>query len=664
MVSKSTSPRFDPVCCTAATSPLVSVRKRGLMAADDNGSAGSQRRPARDWSLIGLSACFFLLVAAVTATIWLTIRMQQATELVTHTLEIENELSIVLSRLQDAETSGRGFLLTGRSDFLQPYDDAVAALPRELARLRERIGDNPRQMAALTQLQVRAGQRLRHIRISVDNYWRGTPTSPEHFLRGKAIMDEARDAITAMKEEEARLLEARTNTAGRRAALLALSLVASVILVLVFGLLALRTNRRQLAEAVAARDALTDANRRLTAEAGNREAAESKVRQMQKIEAVGQLTGGIAHDFNNMLTLVIGSIDLGRRKLEKGELDRVEKCMGNAMEGAQHAAQLTARLLAFSRQQPLAPQPLDANKLVGGMSELLRRTIGEQIKVETVLAGGLWRTYIDSNQLESAIVNLCLNARDATPDGGKLTIETANAHLDEDYAANHPGIEAGQYVLVSVTDTGTGMPPEVVERAIDPFYTTKGPGRGTGLGLSQVYGFVRQSQGHLQIYSEPGHGTTVKLYLPRYRGEEDLPPDVAAIPDLPRARDNEIILVVEDDDRVRHVSVDALRELGYTVVQASDGNQALAVLAVQPRVGLLFTDVVMPDMNGRQLAERALQAKPDLKVLYTTGYTRNAIVHNGMLDAGVAYLPKPFTVEQLARKVRQVLDEESEFVES
>ncbi|MDQ8755358.1 CHASE3 domain-containing protein [Sphingosinicella sp. LHD-64] len=627
------------------------------MAADDNGFAGSQRRPARDWSLIGLSACFLLLVAAVLATIWLTIRMQQASELVTHTLEVENELSIVLSRLQDAETSGRGFLLTGRSDFLQPYDEAVAALPRELARLRERIGDNPRQVAALTQLQVRAGQRLRHIRISVDNYWRGTPTTPEHFLRGKAIMDEARDAITAMKEEEARLLEARTATAGRRAALLALSLVASVVLVLAFGLLALRGNRRRLADAVAARDALTEVNRQLTAEAENREVAETKVRQMQKIEAVGQLTGGIAHDFNNMLTLVIGSLDLGRRKLEKGELAKVEKCMGNAMEGAQHAAQLTARLLAFSRQQPLAPQPLDANKLVGGMSELLRRTIGEQLRMETVLAGGLWRTYIDPNQLESAIVNLCLNARDATLDGGKLTIETANAHLDEDYAADHPGIEAGQYVLISVTDTGAGMPPEVMERAFDPFYTTKGPGRGTGLGLSQVYGFVRQSQGHLKIYSEAGHGTTVKLYLPRYRGDEDVPAEVAEVPDLPRARDHEIILVVEDDDRVRHVSVDALRELGYTVVQASDGNQALAVLAVQPLVGLLFTDVVMPDMNGRQLAQKAQEAKPDLKVLYTTGYTRNAIVHNGMLDSDVALLAKPFTVEQLARKVRQVLDE-------
>jgi CheY-like chemotaxis protein len=392
-------------------------------------------------------------------------------------------------------------------------------------------------------------------------------------------------------------------------------------------------------------------------------AAEAQTRQLQKMDAVGQLTGGIAHDFNNMLAIVVGSLDMAARRLAQGNVERTADCIDNAMEGAQRATLLTSRLLAFSRQQPLEPRPLDANKLVGGMSEMLRRTIGEHLRVETVLAGGLWRTFADPYQLESTILNLCVNARDAMPDGGKLTIETSNAHLDDAYAREHPELEAGQYVMISVSDTGTGMPPDVVERAFDPFYTTKGVGRGTGLGLSQVFGFVKQSLGHVKIYSEPGQGTVVKIYLPRRVGDEDgvsAGGAPAAGPgELARAKDGEVVLVVEDEERVRHVSVDALRELGYTIVQATDARQALAVLAVQPRVDLLFTDVVMPDMNGRELAEAVAERWPAVKTLYTTGYTRNAIVHNGMLDSGVAFLAKPFTIDQLAAKVRQVLDKQA-----
>ena len=356
-----------------------------------------------------------------------------------------------------------------------------------------------------------------------------------------------------------------------------------------------------------------------------------------------------------MLAIVLGSLDLAKRRL-KGDVVKAEACIDNAIEGAQRAAQLTGRLLAFSRQQPLEPRALDANKLVGGMSELLRRTIGENLWVETVLAGGLWRTYADAAQLESAILNLCVNARDAMPDGGKLTIETSNAHLDDAYAATHGDVAAGQYVMVSVTDTGTGMPADVIERAFDPFYTTKGVGKGTGLGLSQVHGFVKQSGGHVKIYSESGVGTTVKIYMPRHLGAEEIVEAPAEVTATPRAQGEEIILVVEDEERVRHISVDTLRELGYTVVQASDAAQALSVLTMQPRVDLLFTDIVMPGMNGRLLAEQAADAWPGIKILYTTGYTRNAIVHNGVLDANVALISKPFTVEQLAVKVRQVLD--------
>jgi PAS domain S-box-containing protein len=422
---------------------------------------------------------------------------------------------------------------------------------------------------------------------------------------------------------------------------------------------ALTASNARLELGVAERTAdLQGALAKLRSEVTERESAEAQVRQMQKLESIGQLTGGIAHDFNNMLAIIVGSLDLAKRRVLT-DPQRALKGIENAEEGARRAAQLTSRLLAYSRQQALAPEVLNVNKLVGGMSELLRRTIGESVHVETVLAGGLWSTLADAAQLESAIVNLCVNARDAMPDGGKLTIETANAHLDDAYASRHPGVIPGQYVLIGVTDTGTGMPPEVIERAFDPFYTTKGAGKGTGLGLSQVYGFVKQSGGHVKIYSESCEGTTVKVYLPRNAGTEAaLDAEKNAHEALPTAKDGEIILVVEDEEAVRHMAVDVLRDLGYTVVQASDANQAINILIVQPSISLLFTDIVMPNMNGRVLADEVLKMQPALKVLFTTGYTRDAVVHNGLLDAGVAFLPKPFTVAQLARKVRRVLDGE------
>ena len=319
------------------------------------------------------------------------------------------------------------------------------------------------------------------------------------------------------------------------------------------------------------------------------------------------------------------------------------------------AANLTARLLAFSRQQPLAPQVVDANRIVTGMSDLLRRTLGETIAIETVLAGGLWRTFADPSQIENAILNLAVNGRDAMPDGGSLTIETANSHLDDGYAATHADVTPGQYVMIAVTDTGTGMPPEVVGKAFEPFFTTKPVNKGTGLGLSQVFGFVKQSGGHVKIYSEPGEGTTVKIYLKRHFGEE---PELRAASPRPirtsgrprRCWSSRTIA------RVRAGSVDALRELGYAVVHAGDAAEALRKLEEHPEVALLFTDIVMPVMNGRKLAEEALARRPGLKVLFTTGFTKNAVVHNGVLDPGVNFLAKPFTIDQLAAKIREVLD--------
>jgi len=399
----------------------------------------------------------------------------------------------------------------------------------------------------------------------------------------------------------------------------------------------------------------------LQIEVAEREKAEAQVRQMQKIESIGQLTGGIAHDFNNMLAVVLGSLEIVKRRLTT-DPDKALAGIEHAEEGAKRAAQLTARLLAFSRQQPLAPEPVNANKLVSGMSELLRQTIGEQIEVETVLAGGLWRTHIDAPQLENAILNLCVNARDAMQGdeiggGGKLTIETHNCHLDDAYSASNAGVSEGQYVLVSVTDSGTGMTPEVIERAFDPFYTTKEVGKGTGLGLSQVFGFVKQSGGHIKIYSEIGEGTTVKLYLPRYFGKDEVAEISKANPnEWPGAKPDETVLVVEDDAHVRQVSVQLIRDLGYEVIEVASGPQALERLAGKERVDLVFTDIVMPGMTGRVMADEAAKLREGLKILYTTGYTRNAVVHNGVLDAGTEFLAKPYTASALAAKLRAVLD--------
>jgi signal transduction histidine kinase/DNA-binding response OmpR family regulator len=416
---------------------------------------------------------------------------------------------------------------------------------------------------------------------------------------------------------------------------------------------------RMVAERRRAEEALqllnTTLEQRVTEEIAERLKAEEQLRQSQKMEAVGQLTGGIAHDFNNMLAVVISGLELVRRKLERGDTD-YGRFIDGAMDGARRAATLTQRLLAFSRQQPLAPEPLNVNKLVGSMSELLGRTLGETISIETVLGAGLWQVKVDPTQLESAILNLSVNARDAMGRGGKLTIETSNASIDRSYARNYE-LSPGQFVLVAITDTGEGMHEDVVAKAFDPFFTTKGVGKGTGLGLSQVYGFVRQSGGNVKLYSEPGVGTTVKIYLPRYYGsmaaKEAARPAVVS-----RGVPLEVVMVVEDDERVRAVSVETLRDLGYTVIEASRPSEAIRVLESDERLDLVFSDVVMPEMSGRELAEVARKLRPGLKVLFTTGYTRNAIVHNGVLDSDTKLLSKPFSIEELAAKVREILDSE------
>ncbi len=335
---------------------------------------------------------------------------------------------------------------------------------------------------------------------------------------------------------------------------------------------------------------------------------------------------------------------------------RIQRSAEQALNGARQASSLTQRLLAFSRRQPLDPKPLDVNSLVNGISELLNRSLGETISVETVRGAGLWRIEADANALESAILNLAVNARDAMPQGGRLTIETMNAYVDEAYAVTHAEVVPGQYVLISVSDTGAGMDSETVGRAFEPFFTTKPVGQGTGLGLSQVYGFVKQSGGHIKIYSEVGQGTTVKIYLPRLVRTEDAQ-EAPPAAQVPEGHAHETILVVEDDDNVRTYSVDALRDLGYRVLEARDGPSAVRLLETQTPVDLLFTDVILPGgMTGAQVAARARELRPGLKVLFTTGYARNAIFHHGRLDKGVQLITKPFSFSDLAAKVRDVLD--------
>nr|WP_284700816.1 response regulator [Robbsia betulipollinis] len=382
---------------------------------------------------------------------------------------------------------------------------------------------------------------------------------------------------------------------------------------------------------------------------------EEALRQSQKMEAVGQLTGGLAHDFNNLLMGITGSLEVLLIRLAQGRTDELERYVNVAKAAAKRASALTHRLLAFSRRQTLSPKRTDVNTLVSGMSELIRRTMGPGIVIEAVSAAGLWTTLIDPHQLENALLNLCINARDAMPDGGRLMIETGNTWLDERAAADRD-LPAGQYVSLSVSDTGSGMLPEVVRCAFDPFFTTKPLGMGTGLGLSMVYGFVRQSGGQARIYSEPGKGTMVCLYLPRHAGDAELDDAPLPEPQMARAHDGETILVVDDEPAIRMLANEVLADLGYRVLEAGDGEAALKIIRSSARIDLLVSDVGLPGgMNGRQVAEAARVERPALKVLFITGYAENAVLSHGHLDVGMHVLTKPFALQTLADRVKTLM---------
>jgi signal transduction histidine kinase len=593
------------------------------------------------WSVAITSA---LAAAVILVTLWLSSLTRSQYDWVQHTLAVRNQLTNVLSLVQSAETGQRGYLLTDSQAYLIPYDRGVAGLEPAIGELNRLVQDNTEQLRAVAQLRDLVAAKLGELQATIDARKAGSKDEALATVRsdeGLRLMDAIRQLLTAMEGVENRLLSERqaqadvTNFRVQAGAGLAL------LLILAAGYLGLLITRRSFVELAAMSDKLASANAGLQEQMEQREQIESQLRQSQKMEAIGQLTGGIAHDFNNMLGVISGSLELMDRRLRNGDTS-IARFMEAALQATKRAALLTDRLLAFARQQPLAPQPINANALISSISDLMRSTLGEQIQIETVTAAGLWLAKADYHQLENAILNVAINARDAMPGGGKLTIETGNAYLD------------GQYVMVALSDTGTGMPPEVAARVFDPFFTTKPTGKGTGLGLSQVYGFVKQSRGHVKIYSEIGEGTTVKIYLPRaLDGTEAAEPSTAS--PLALSGHREVVLVVEDDPLMRKFTSEAVGELGYTVLEAESAAAALAILEQRRDVALLFTDVVMPDVNGKKLADAALRYYPELKVLYTTGYTANAVVHGGILDAGVNLLGKPFTMEQLAQKLRSVL---------
>ncbi|MBE2993251.1 PAS domain-containing protein [Sphingomonas sp. CFBP 13603] len=384
--------------------------------------------------------------------------------------------------------------------------------------------------------------------------------------------------------------------------------------------------------------------------------AQEALRQAQKMEAVGQLTGGIAHDFNNLLQGITGSLEIVQRRVAQGRVSELDRFITGATTAANRAASLTHRLLAFSRRQPLDPRPVKVNPLVASLEDLLRRTTGEQIELEMVLAGGLWTTLCDPNQLENSLLNLVINARDAMPHGGKLTIETCNAHLDDHFAASQRDVRPGHYVCICVSDTGTGMSADTIAKAFEPFFTTKPIGQGTGLGLSMIYGFARQSEGYARIYSELGQGTTIKLYLPRHYGEAE---QDEALPGLTQDHvtdAGEIVLVVEDDSVVRALIVEVLGELGYQAIEAHDGPAGLERLRTMERVDLLVTDIGLPGLNGRQVADAGRALRPDLRVLFMTGYAENAALASGFLEPGMSMITKPFAMEALATQIRTMIE--------
>ncbi|ULO24063.1 CHASE3 domain-containing protein [Methylocystis sp. SB2] len=611
--------------------------------------------------LFGIALGFAVLALASYVALRAELQRREAGAWLRHTIQVQSDLYQLYGLLQAAESGQRGFIITQDERYLDASSEAMRKLPVIVDRLSERVRDNPKQLEIVAEMQPLLGERVEIINEAIADTRAHRLDEAVQIVksgRGKALMDRLHALIDTMTENEQNLFDARereVNAAGGEFDAAVWAIGGIIFALAAFSFL---NAQKQMNALQTSRDSLKTAYDQLIGETTRREALESQLRQSQKLEALGHLTGGIAHDFNNMLGVIVASLHLLRRKLANSSDDYIQ-LIDSAMDGADRAAAMVRRLLAFSRRQPLSPRPLDPNKFVSSVSDMVRRALGEKIELETVLAGGLWATKIDQHELESAIVNLAVNARDAMPDGGKLTIETANCYLDDAYASENMEVNPGQYVMIAVTDTGQGMPPEVLSQAFDPFFTTKPAGKVPGLGLSQVHGFVKQSGGQVKIYSEPGRGTCIKLYLPRFNQVEsptELPLPRPRPLELPLGRPEELVLIVEDDDTARRVTAQGVRELGYSVLEAENGRAAIDIIRRRADIALMVTDVVMPDMDGARLAREAVFRRHSLRVLFITGYTRNAIVHNGVLDKDVKLLTKPFTLEQLAMKMRDILD--------
>jgi signal transduction histidine kinase/ActR/RegA family two-component response regulator len=676
---------------------------------------------------------------------------------VDHTYTVQAHIKDLRIAMDEAEAGQRGYLLTGRAEFLEPYNAARDRSALLYAELKNLTVDNPAEQVRLDKLSPLMQQKLALIAASIQARKTATNAAPDmaELDRGRGIMSEIQAALAAMTVTETELLHVRLAKVAavrmRTAVLVSCGAAASLLLLIVGAFLLRRAARDRRRADQAVRDAASqlrlsfdslsqgiavfDASRllinwnqcfvsllglspalvvrgatyasiaKVLGESGEFLESEAQIeagltapgnagpvvfqrarpdnrtfelrrtvlpaggftvtftditnqmraaevqRNSQKMQTLGELTGGVAHDFNNLLTVIAGNLDLLQNKKT---LDAdAQRYVAGALRGVDRGTSLTQHLLAFGRRQPLAPKPIDINRLAAEMtSGMLRRSLGERIDIKIVESAGLWPAYADPAQVENAILNLAINARDAMPDGGKLTIETANVTLDEQYAEQNEEVTAGQYVMIAVSDTGKGMAPEIVARAFEPFFTTKEEGRGSGLGLAMVHGFAKQSKGHVKIYSEAGNGTSVKLYLPR--SQRAVIEDTQSPASLPRG--NATVLVVEDDTDVRRIAVAQLTDLGYHVLDAADAEAGLKIFTETGAIDLLLTDVVLPGrLRGRDLADLVRRASPMTKILFMSGYTENAIVHDGKLDEGTLLLSKPFRREDLAKKVAVAL---------